>query len=166
MESLNNKKSDPSDVALSHMPNLLFRAGMGLNVMDTNLKCSFLTYKIAIWEWGIDLLILHLLLLVVYSLHIGCVKGIEYAPPNHTISVDNLGRHCYSDLKGLYLPSCKHESIFTNGSALQAALYMSWSLAHDGETPLTLKSFFRTSFQLFGGLLTVPPPFTLGSFLD
>ena len=106
-----------------------------------------------------------LLLLLLYNLHIGCVKGMKHATPWHTISIDNHGRYCYSELKGLHLPPRKRGSLFTKGSPLQAALHLSRSIAHEGWTPLTLRSFSRTSFQLFGGLPTLPPSSTSGNFL-
>ena len=90
---------------------------------------------------------------------------MKHATPWHTISIDNHGRYCYSELKGLRLPPRKRGSLCTKGSPLQAALHLSRSLAHEDETPLTLKSLFRTSFQLFGGLPTIPPPSTFGNLL-
>ena len=89
---------------------------------------------------------------------------MKHAPPWHTTSIENHGRRCYSE-KGLRLPPRKRGSLFTLGSPLQAALHLSRSLAHAGRTPLTLRSFSRTSFQLLGGLPTLPPPSTSGSVL-
>ena len=85
---------------------------------------------------------------------------MKHAPPWHTTSIENHGRRCYSELKGLRLPPRKRGSLFT-----KVALHQSRSLAHDGETPFTLKSLFRSSFQLFRGLPTLPPPSTSGSVL-
>merc|ERR1712030_151962 len=103
-----------------------------------------------------------LLLLLLYILNVRCVKGMKHAPPWHTISVENMAGTVIQKLKGLRLPPRKRGSLCTKGSPLQAALHLSRSLAHVGETPLTLKSLFRTSFQLFGGLPTIPPPSTFG----
>lgn len=40
-------------------------------------------------------------------------------------------------LKVMCLSPCKRWSLFTKGSALQAAFHLSWSTAHNGETPLS-----------------------------
>ena len=109
-----------------------------------------------------SLLLLLLLLLLLYC------PTASAAPQWHGLATPRHGTWCRLQWQALlfkierYVPTSASSAghFCTQWVYLQAALHLSRSPTHEGEMPLSLKSFLSTSPKLIGGLSLLPVPST------